>query len=340
MDKPRLINGLENLPQAVRHCVLSIGNFDGVHVGHRGIIQCCRELASGSTAFGGCGVSWSPGEAQPGIPKAVLPNTVPVVALTFEPPPEFFFQPPASHQRIDTFDLKCRLMLDAGVDFVVAARTDRNLLGQTEQDFVQNIIVGAFEPRHVVEGPDFRFGLARRGDTRMLTDFGAEQGFAVHVVPPVSLRLRGRQQRISSTLIRQLVIEGDVEQAGRCLGRPFTLSSVVVAGEGIGRLLDFPTANIECGEQVCPGDGVYAGEARIAGQRFPAAISVGNKLTFGPAGKRYIEAFLIGAGGDYYGLPFELSFIRRLREQRKFDSPQALKEQIAKDVQSVREICG
>jgi riboflavin kinase/FMN adenylyltransferase len=286
----------------------------------------------------------------------VQPDAVPVVALTFEPPPEFFFQPPASHQRIDTFDLKCRLLLDAGVDFVVTARTDRNLLGQTAEDFARNIIVAAFEPMHVVEGPDFRFGLARRGDTHMLTKVGAERGFAVHVVSPVSLRLRGRQQRISSTLIRQLVIEGDVEQAGRCLGRPFTLSGVVVAGEGIGRLLDFPTANIECGEQVCPGDGVYAGEATVGGtglasrapeqsgktvppMRFPAAVSVGNKLTFGPAGKRYIEAFLIGAGGDYYGLPLELAFIRRLREQRKFDSPQALKDQIAKDVESVREIC-
>jgi riboflavin kinase/FMN adenylyltransferase len=319
MDNPRLINGLQNLPDAARHCVLSIGNFDGVHIGHRTIIQRCREYATAASS-------------------AVA--AVPVVTLTFEPPPEFFFQPPQSHQRIDTWDLKCRLLLDAGVDFVVTARTDRNLLGQTAQDFAQNIIVAAFAPRHVVEGPDFRFGLARRGDVGMLTKTGAQQGFAVHVVPPVSLPLRGREQRISSTLIRQLVSQGDVEQAGRCLGRPFRLSNVVVAGEGIGRMLDFPTANIECGEQVCPGDGVYAGEALINGQRFPAAVSVGNKPTFGPAVKRYIEAFLIGASGDFYGLPFELTFIRRLREQRKFDSPQTLKDQIAKDVQSVREICG
>lgn len=319
MDNPRLINGLTDLPDGVRRCVLSIGNFDGVHVGHRTIIQRCREFATAA----GSDIA-----------------AVPVVALTFEPPPEFFFQPPQSHQRIDTWEVKGRLLLEAGVDFVVTARTDRNLLGQTAQDFIQNIIVAAFEPRHVVEGPDFRFGLARSGDTKMLANVGVEQGFAVHVVPPVSLGLRGRQQRISSTLIRQMVGQGDVEQAGRCLGRPFMLSNVVVAGEGIGRLLDFPTANIDCGEQVCPGDGVYAGHACLQGQRFPAAISVGNKPTFGPAAKRYIEAFLIDASGDFYGLPFELTFVRRLREQRKFDSPEALKVQIAKDVQSVREICG
>jgi riboflavin kinase/FMN adenylyltransferase len=142
---------------------------------------------------------------------------------------------------------------------------------------------------------------------------------------------------VSSTLIRRLVAAGRVEDAGRCLGRAFALYGRVVAGAGVGRTLGFPTANIAAGEQVCPGDGVYAGWAEVEGRRYAAAVSVGTRPTFEDS-SRTIEAFLLDASGDLYDRDMVLGFVRRLRDQRRFDGPEALTVQMAKDVEEVRRI--
>ena len=162
----------------------------------------------------------------------------------------------------------------------------------------------------------------------------------VQAVEPVTEVIDGEAERISSTMIRRLVDEGRVEEAGRCLGRDFALFGRIEPGEGKGRLLDFPTANIDPGEQVCPADGVYAGVAEIGGRRFMAAVSIGNKPTLGPAPRRYVEAFLLDARDDYYDKEMALSFRRRLREQRRFSGMEELKARIAKDVENVRRIVG
>ncbi len=315
MDE-RCIQGLESLPAAARSGVLTIGNFDGVHVGHRRILQVARDLAHSAPAA--------------------------VVAMTFEPPPDLVLRPEDAPQRVVPPEVKCRLLREAGCDWVVTAAADRAMLAMAPTEFVEQVIVRRFSPRHVVEGANFRFGRGRAGGVETLRQAGAPAGFELHVADPVRVRLAGGEEVVSSTLIRRLVAAGRVAGAARCLGRDFSLYGRVVPGSGLGRSLEHPTANLALGEQVCPGDGVYAGTAAVAGGEFAAAISVGTKPTFTATGeaRRTVEAFLLDASGDYYDETMTLSFARRLRDQRRYESAEALKAQMAKDVERVREICG
>ena len=312
MTDERCITGLESLPAGVRGCVLTIGNFDGVHRGHRRIVETARELARAE-------------------------GTV-VAALTFEPPPDLVLRPDDAPERVVPPAVKGRLLREAGCNWVVTARTDRALLSLTPEEFVGQIIIRNFAPKHVVEGPNFYFGRKRAGNVEMLARAGAEAGFDVHVAEPVQLDLPEGREVVSSTLIRRCVAAGDVQQAALCLGREFTLYGCVVAGRGIGKVLDYPTANLSYGEQICPADGVYAGRAAIAGKQYAAAISVGNQPTF-PSDRPdqpIVEAFLLNASGDFYDREIALSFQARLREQRRYESIEDLKAQIAEDVEQVR----
>jgi len=307
-----LIQGLDNIPGAARGCVLTIGNFDGVHLGHRRILDQARRLADSAS-------------------RAVM-------AMTFEPPPDQILRPLDAPQRVTPFALKCRLLREAGADLVIALPPEQWLLEMTPGSFIDHIITERIAPSAMVEGRDFRFGNRRSGDVESLTEAGRSAGFTVHVVEPVVLDFPDGPRRISSSLIRQLVSRGNIQDANRCLGREFAMCGVVATGQGQGRLLEFPTANINPGQQVCPADGVYAGKAEIQGRVYPAAISVGNKPTLGPVGASVVEAFLLDAGGDFYGREMTLNFTARLRDQRRFDDVAALRAQIAKDIQRVREL--
>ena len=309
----RCIEGLELIPDSLRACVLTIGNFDGVHLGHRRILARAGALADAEAA--------------------------PVVAMTFEPPPYAVLRPDRPAQRISTPAQRAELLRQAGAEHVVVARADRTLLEMTPDEFIRRVVVRRLAPSHVVEGPDFFFGRRRSGTIETLRAAGEAAGFLLHVVEPAIVELAGgRAEQVSSTLIRQLLLSGDVAGAARCLGRPFALAGTVVPGSGRGRRLDHPTTNLATGDQVCPADGVYAGRADVAGAEFPAAISIGAKPTF--AGEaRTVEAHLIGASGDYYGRAMVLRFLRRLRGQVRFDDAEALRAQMRKDVQRVREIC-
>ncbi len=315
MENP-CIDGLDDLPETVRGCVLSIGNFDGVHLGHQ------RILAAAGALAGGTGVK--------------------AVALTFDPPPDLVIRPDDVPQRIVPHPEKCQLLLGAGADIVVTVRTDKALLAMAPDQFIHQLVTRKFAPSCVVEGENFFFGLGRSGNVSTLREIGDKEGFAVKVLAPARVELSNGPARISSTLIRRLIADGRVEEAGQCLGRPFALYGQIVTGEARGRVLDFPTANISPGEQITPADGVYAGWATIGRRTRPAAVSIGVKPTFG-AGHRTVEAFLIGAAqGDLaslYGKTMALSFLQILREQEKFDDAEALRAQIAKDVERVREIC-
>jgi riboflavin kinase/FMN adenylyltransferase len=308
-----IVQGVESYPASGRGCVLTIGNFDGVHRGHQRIVRTARELADA----GG----------------------LKVVALTFEPPPDLVLSPDDKPRRITPHRARCRLLLHAGADAVVVARTDKALLAMQPQEFIDDVILRRFAPRHVVEGPNFFFGRGRSGNIETLRAAGREGRFEVHVVEPVVESIGGERQRVSSSLVRRLVGEGSVAEAARCLGRDFALYGPVVAGRGRGRVLEFPTVNLEAGEQVCPADGVYAGWAEVCGAGTAAAISVGRKPTFGENEPHAVEAFLLNAEGDYYDEYMVLSFRRLLRRQERFDTPEQLKAQIRKDVARVREIC-
>ncbi len=310
----RVVEGLENLPAEARGCVLTIGNFDGVHVGHQRILQTARALADSAGSK--------------------------VCAFTFEPAPVRLLAPQQAEEGLMPKDVRYRLLGECGVDLIAVINTTRQFLALSAEQFVREVICGCFEASRVVEGPDFRFGRGRAGSVQTLRQMAGECGFEVTQVGPASIALPGRGElRISSSLIRGLLRGGDVEAAGRCLGRPYTLYGRIISGERRGRLLEFPTANVDAGDMVCPGDGVYAATARIGGDACPSAVSIGAKLTFGPAA-RAIEVHLIGAGGDFYGRSIEVTFLARLREQEKFPDADSLREQIAKDIQRVREICG
>ncbi len=309
----RFIQSLEQVPPDARNCVLTMGNFDGVHVGHRRILQSARLLADRISA--------------------------PVVAMTFDPPPDLVLRPDDKPQRITPHRQKCELLAAAGADMVVTARVNSSLLDMSADEFIDNVIVARFAPRSVVEGQNFFFGRRRSGTIETLRQVGPQKGFDVHIVEPVTLEVEGMNQRVSSTVIRGLIASGEVADAARCLGRPFMLYSKIVAGRGRGKELNFPTVNLAAGEQITPADGVYAGRAEIDGENFIAAISVGKNPTFGGT-DHTVEAHLVDAGGDFYGRNIILSFVRLLREQRAFGDTQSLKAQIEKDINRVRETLG
>ncbi len=309
----RVIHGLEEVGAELRGCVLTIGNFDGVHLGHRRILSAGRRQADAAGAA--------------------------LVVLTFEPPPVAVVAPDRAPQRILPLDVKARLLAEGGADRVVVAEATAGLLALTPQGFVREVLLERFAPRAIVEGPNFRFGKGRAGSVETLRELAAEGRFEVVEVEPVRIDLPARPNvRVSSSLIRELVLAGDVVSAGRCLGRAYVLRGRVVSGEHRGRLLEFPTANVEAEGVVAPGDGVYAARAAVAGRSQAAAVSIGTKPTFGPA-PRAIEVHLVDGGGDFYGRRIEVAFLERLRDQRRFPDAESLRAQIAKDVQRVRELC-
>ncbi len=305
----RHILGLENVPASLQGCALMIGNFDGVHRGHRRIVAHARALADA--------------------------DGDPVVAMTFDPPPDLVLRPGDEPQRVGPHEETIEYLLEAGCDAVVTARTSIDLLHMQPDDFIENVILKRFAPRHMVEGPNFFFGRGRIGTIATLQHAGRANGFVVHVVDPVMVELDGEPTRVSSTLIRSLIKAGRVDAAGDLLTRPFALTGVVVHGDHLGRTLKYPTANLDRGEQIVPADGVYAGCAKLGVTTYPAAISIGYKPTFA-SDKRTIEAHLIGAGGEFYDKRIRVDFLKRLRDQVRFSSTADLVEQIARDVEQTK----
>jgi riboflavin kinase/FMN adenylyltransferase len=310
-----IIRDLASVGPHLRGGVVTIGNFDGVHLGHARLLRRCQERAAGR----------------------------PVVAMTFEPHPVVLLAPQRAPKRLAPPREKLALLAACGATATVVLETDRTLLGTSAEDFVTTFLVQPLRPVCVVEGPTFGFGAGRRGTVDTLRGLGRRLGFEVEVVAPEEVDLDGGRGRrpVSSSLVRELLASGDVERVARCLGRPYGLTGVVVAGSGVGRTLGFPTINLDAGEQQLPADAVYAGRAARRGPGEPAssaaAISIGTRPTFGGTA-RVVEAFLLDDEGRPEGADVRLDFLARLRDQRKFDSPTALAQQIGRDVETVRRI--
>ena len=307
-----VIRSLDDLPPEARESVLAIGNFDGVHLGHQRILRTARALAARDRCA--------------------------VVAMTFEPPPDQVLRPDDKRERLTLAEQKAELLRQAGADWVVFLRADRKLLGTPAEEFVRRIIVDRIAPGHIVEGQNFFFGRGRQGNVTLLAEMGRSHGFEVRVVDPCQMDLDGESVRISSTLIRRLLREGRVAHASRALGRPFALSGRVVWGHGRGRTIQYPTANLGDTRQIHPADGVYACRAELGNELWAAAVSVGASPTFG-GDDAAVEAFILHAEVDFYRQRMTLHFLQRLREQRRFEDREALRAQITRDVQRVREIC-
>lgn len=310
----RVVNGLEGLDPPLVRSVLTIGNFDGVHRAHQQLL------------------------AQAGLFAA---NTGgPVTVLTFEPHPLTVVNPVHAPQRLSVVDKKLAYLSDAGADIVVVARSEPALLGLEAEQFIKEVIVQKFHPTHIVEGPSFGFGRGRKGNPELLRRLAPGFGCEVHIVEPVTVQIEvGETLMVSSSLIRRLLSEGKVRRAALCLGRPYTLIGTVIDGDRRGRSIGFPTANLAVSDQLIPADGVYAGRGLAGDRNYLAAISIGHTPTFSGTERR-VEAHLLDFAGDLYGQSIQLGFERRLREQRTFESPEALVEQLRRDIEAVRNDLG
>lgn len=303
----RIIRGVKYLNAKFPSPVVTLGNFDGVHLGHQAIfkkvVERAREIKGTSIAF------------------------------TFEPHPLKVLAPERSPKLLNTFHAKMRLIEAAGVDVVICADFSRSFAEQNPEEFVRNVLRDRVGAREVYVGYDYAFGKGREGSIDFLKKMGEEYGFHVAVVDAV--RVDGIV--VSSSLVRELVSTGRVSEASRFLGRYYAIEGDVVPGARRGRTLSFPTANIHTPNELIPGYGVYAVLADVDGRRLKGAASIGVRPTFG-GGPASIEVYLFDFEGDLYGKKMEISFVERLRGEEKFPDVDALVRQMQKDVEQAREV--
>ncbi len=295
---------------SLRASVVTIGVFDGVHRGHRAIISVAVQRAQ-----------------QLGVPA---------VAVTFDRHPQEAIQPEKSPPYLTTLTSRLRLLQENGAQHVMVMRFDRDLATLHPDEFLRSVLQKRLNVRYIVVGGDFRFGYRRMGSVDYLREVQSRFGFEVEAVPDVLYR----DERISSSRIRQSLLEGEVREASAMLGRAYVLEGVVVRGQRLGRKLGYPTVNLNLlMPQLVPRDGIYAGRLLHVrtGNVYTAAISVGVRPTV-DGKNRTIEAYLLGFSGSLYGEEVHLAFFHRLRDERKFESLQALKEQMDRDVQQVAEL--
>jgi len=302
-----ILSGLDALRSLPRGAVLTIGNYDGVHLGHRRILETCRNLARRSCA----------GQ---------------VAVITFEPHPLTVLRPEAAPPRLTPPSLKERELCLAGVNFLVVLPADASVLNLSAEEFWA-ILREDVAPAAIVEGEEFFFGRDRAGNSETLRRWATDAGIAVEVVPAVRVALTDLSLvRVSSSLVRWLLLNGRARDAAICLGRPYTLEGEVTVGRKRGRTLGVPTANLRCTGQLIPADGVYVGRCAIADRAYPTAVSIGTMPTFNET-VRTVEAHLVGFEGDLYGRTLQVSLIDWIREQRRFESVEALKARMAQDIE-------
>jgi riboflavin kinase/FMN adenylyltransferase len=287
--------------------VVTLGNFDGIHLGHQALIQ--------------------------GTVADAKNLAIPSVVLTFEPHPLKVLAPERAPKMLLTHKEKMRLLQDLGVDIVVVQHFDLAFAKISAEEFVRALLVKRLKPRRIWVGRDLRFGQGRKGSVGDLKRWGLDLGFEVSVVEPILVG----GVRVSSSRIRQLISEGHVDRVRALLGRYHFISGRVVAGQRRGKELGFPTANIAARTEVLPLDGIYATLFHLGARDLPSVSSVGCNPTFGP-GPRTIESFIFDFHEEIYGERVRLSFVKRIREEKKFAAADDLVEQIRADVRSAKKI--
>ena len=293
--------------RATTSTVLTIGNFDGVHCGHRALLAELRVKAR----------------------ELSLPATV----LTFEPLPRELFAPEQAPARLASLRDKLELLAECGVDRVHVCRFDRKLAALTAEQFVERILVQGLSVRHLIIGDDFRFGKGRSGDFAFLQRAGQEHGFAVDAMRTVDCK----GVRVSSSAVREALAEGNIERAEELLGRAWVIAGRVMHGRKLGRTLGFPTLNILLRRKRLPLSGVFAVTVSgVAARPLPGAANIGVRPTLAEGLKPVLEVHLLDFDRDVYGTHVDVNFLHKLRDEARFDSPDALKAQIARDVADVR----
>ncbi len=305
----KVVHGLEAFPTPVRPVCVALGTFDGLHRGHRAIIDAVRAAAS---ARGGD-----------------------AVVTTFDPHPLKVIAPPPGPFLLSTLDERIALFDETGVDGVVVIPFDARLREVEASDWL-DLVAGRLGARHLVVSSNHTFGRKRRGTVPMLQEWALARGLEVTIVPPV----RHGGEIVSSSAIRDRLRGGDVRQAGAWLGRWYVVSGAVVRGEGRGRRLGIPTANVEVPEdKLVPARGVYAAYATVDATTHQAAVNIGVRPTFGGV-TQALEAHLLDTSLDLHGKVLELAFAERLRDEISFDGPDALLRQIRTDIESARRVLG
>jgi len=306
-----------------RGSVMTIGNFDGVHLGHHEVLSAAKHIAT--------------------------KNQTTLIAMTFEPHPVAILYPEKAPGVLTPLELKRHLIARYGVDCLIVLKDRAELLNLSPEDFVGRFLIENIRPSAVVEGHDFNFGAKRAGNIDTLQKLGAKHGFDVSVIEPKEIKLStGQVVRVSSTVIRYMLESGHVADAAAALGRPYRLVGEIIPGRGIGKKLGFPTLNMKMPEQVIPAEGVYAGFVRVgetlenifsSKDTIAAAYSIGQARTYGDEFPLLIEAHLLKEDtGTMAGRYMAMDFIERIRSQHKFNTPEELSAQIAKDCQNAKEV--
>jgi riboflavin kinase/FMN adenylyltransferase len=307
----QLFTGLAEVPEGFGPSAVTIGKFDGVHAGHRAVIAALETVAH----------------------ERGLLSTV----VTFDRHPLSVLNPAKCPDALISNAQKVELLGVTGLDATLMLTFDRAFSEQAPEDFVTSVLVDALRARVVFVGADFRFGNKGAGDFAMLERLGPQYGFEVRLIPEVMVGEHGR--RASSTWIRELLEAGDVVGAALVLGRLPSIRSTVVPGEQRGRELGYPTANLDPAlEGFIPADGVYACWATVGGERYGAAVSIGNNPTFEGVPQKQVEAHLLDQNMDLYGRRIELEFVDYIRPMNKFESVEALVVQMREDEQRIRAI--
>ncbi len=307
----RIFRSLEEIPSGFGPTIVSVGNFDGVHVGHRHVLRQVIE------------------RARSGGSQAVV--------VTFDPHPLRILRPDAAPRLITPQAVKEKLLAQEGIDGLLVIPFTRDFSMTTPADFARNILAGKLHATEVHEGENFHFGHKGGGNARRLVDFGREFGFAVKTYPVMTIR----REPASSSRIRELIAEGKVSRAGRLLGRVFSISAAPGRGRGLGHKYTVPTINLSRYDELLPGDGVYFTRTRVGDETFNSVTNVGKRPTFGDE-LFAVETHLL----DFHPLEVtaqtevEISFLRWRRQEIKFPSVEALKEQIGKDVARAKRYFG
>ena len=315
---------LQEFPTPDQGSVVSVGNFDGVHLGHQAILQAARTQAQ--------------------------TDALPLVALTFDPTPVKVLRPDKAPRLLTTLDVKLKLLAEQGIDHTIVVATTGEFLSLTPAQFAEQILHDRLAARHVFEGQTFSFGQRGAGTMVKLESLAGRFGFQTHLVPSRMAQLEDTSVAVSSTVVRQYLARGCFDEVRTCLGRDHVLTGRIVSGHGHGRELGFPTANLQPADPdlLIPDDGVFAGYARLGPdfqtawdqrQTYDAAVSIGPCQTF-PDGTWQIEAFLLDyhapQADPLYNQHMILTLVQRTRDQEKFPSPRALTARLQEDCQTIR----
>jgi riboflavin kinase/FMN adenylyltransferase len=297
------------IPEALRGAIIALGNFDGFHRGHQ--------------AVAGEAISWAKAEGRPSI------------IATFDPHPVRFFRPDVPPFRLTTLEQRHELYLAAGATAMLVFHFDAELAGTSAEDFIQAILLDRFGAHGVVTGGDFTFGKGAKGNVDLLRSLGGELGLQSRVVEAVT----AGEEVVSSSRIRQALRDGDPQLAARLLTRPFAIRGIVEHGDKRGRTIGYPTANVTIDNYLRPKYGIYAVTGRLlaTGEVLHGAANIGIRPQFEPP-KELLEPYFFDFSGDLYGQEIEVAFHHFLRGEAKFDSLEALIEQMDKDCAEARRL--